>query len=886
MAVLRTRVTGPVNLPNGAVAPDGGKIIFTMQGFDLQNGEVVLKGSVEAPIVGGAIDVSLFRTSSGARGSVYAVGYTYFNAAARAWVGEHLGYISLTGAGPVTLAALLSIPAPIPNVPDALAQALGAKAAAEAAAAQAKGYADRSAEYLRQVEEIATLPLARGFATRADAAAYAGSLELYDAIQTLGRSAIGDGGGAVYMRKTSAVRGELIDQRGGRWGPTMDTHLHPETFGTVKNDGSVDDGAALQEMLDAIRDYGGGTGVLLPARTYHIGRTIKYNPTVMGLSGMGHSILNWGIKTFVDPAAQTQLVSNPNLDGQSGWTVSAQNNQTLTWGTGGNAGVSWPNPTTEVKYAEFGQRITIGAGVRLSVEVEVEYINTVTVDINTFRDIAVSLRQSGIGVGTSASTLIYLRNTHPSYASRKFTLQWVTPWANPYLTVQSNSGAKVKRVSLRIMAENEGVYVETPAVAPMNHTTHLAMEKFRMIGTGTAAQQKFATGFYFDSATAGRASRAILRNIDANQGWGHAEVMFNRAYLIEHHSCRLIGSETCIKTVMGAADAGENITYYGGNIGGGKIGILNEGAFDLRFFGHSNDFSRQWIVASAGTVECHGCHWENSSFATDQKSTDDHYRVDLSGDAQLMFFGGYILNGGSAENLENARAPMRLRDTSRAYIRGTDHYGLLGDEGVIGLTADRAVLDMRECHNTSGNTAAIIAASENECAPMDGPSVPFAHIRKGGETAGQFVMSNAQSRSGSGSILMKKSALVGSGTAFMESVLFPISPRAQFGLTGYWKVPAQGRGVFDLYLQTFFVQVVNGEILQKLYISDLPQFGVDSNAGTDWTYFRSSSTRLDNTTPHSGHAPAWATHVALDISMFMAPANAEVYFDDFHFNQF
>lgn len=133
MSVLRTRVIGPVVLPDGAAAPDGAKIIFTLMGWDKTNDSVILGGPVEAVVAFGAIDVDLHRTTTGDRQTAYRVDYTYFNAASRRWeTGRLSDGIQLTGAGPVELADLLAVPASEPTVPDALAQALAAAASAEA----------------------------------------------------------------------------------------------------------------------------------------------------------------------------------------------------------------------------------------------------------------------------------------------------------------------------------------------------------------------------------------------------------------------------------------------------------------------------------------------------------------------------------------------------------------------------------------------------------------------------------------------------------------------------------------------------------------------------------------------------------------------------------
>jgi hypothetical protein len=101
-----------------------------------------MSGPVEAVVSAGEIDVTLHRASTGDRQSQYRVDFTYFNAASRSWVSGTLGQILPSLAGPVELADLLAIPAPLPDVPDALAQAIGAAAAAANSAAVAADEAE------------------------------------------------------------------------------------------------------------------------------------------------------------------------------------------------------------------------------------------------------------------------------------------------------------------------------------------------------------------------------------------------------------------------------------------------------------------------------------------------------------------------------------------------------------------------------------------------------------------------------------------------------------------------------------------------------------------------------------------------------------------------
>lgn len=128
MAFLRTTVTGSIALPDGSPMPDGAKIIFTLRGWDKNVDTVAAPGPIEATVTNGAISVLLLRTASNARKTTYDVGYAYWNPDAGKAIAGHLGTIAISGATTRNIAELLALPAPLPNVPDALAQVLAATA--------------------------------------------------------------------------------------------------------------------------------------------------------------------------------------------------------------------------------------------------------------------------------------------------------------------------------------------------------------------------------------------------------------------------------------------------------------------------------------------------------------------------------------------------------------------------------------------------------------------------------------------------------------------------------------------------------------------------------------------------------------------------------------
>lgn len=122
MSVTRTRVTGPVALPDGSPALDGARITFTLRSWDRSADTVIMAGPVEVTITDGDFEVDLVCTGDAARGSLYSVRYLNPSLTDLTARGEELGVIALVGPGPVKLATLLSAPAPAPNTADAIAE--------------------------------------------------------------------------------------------------------------------------------------------------------------------------------------------------------------------------------------------------------------------------------------------------------------------------------------------------------------------------------------------------------------------------------------------------------------------------------------------------------------------------------------------------------------------------------------------------------------------------------------------------------------------------------------------------------------------------------------------------------------------------------------------
>lgn len=174
MSITLRRITGTVALPDGTI-PAHGRIEFELTGWDAEGPDLVAGSVISAALDSeGGLDVDLWSTANGGRGLTYAVRLHHFCAVSQAQRSVSLPPIFVSaGEGDLALADLLAIPAPAPDVPDALAQAVGAAAAAADSADAAADSADAAAAAAARVD-LGEIDAAR-VQTASDASAAAAS---------------------------------------------------------------------------------------------------------------------------------------------------------------------------------------------------------------------------------------------------------------------------------------------------------------------------------------------------------------------------------------------------------------------------------------------------------------------------------------------------------------------------------------------------------------------------------------------------------------------------------------------------------------------------------------------------------------------------------------
>lgn len=149
MVLTTTRITGRLPLPDDSVWT-GSFVEFTLRAVDIDGTEIVMPRPVAAPLdAEGQIDVRLWPNTSGGRGTSYTVTAHLMSPLTRRTASLPLGIAVVPQVlGTVDLAEMLTLDARIPDLPDALAQAL-------AAASRAKSYADGMTNEAERAEAAA-----------------------------------------------------------------------------------------------------------------------------------------------------------------------------------------------------------------------------------------------------------------------------------------------------------------------------------------------------------------------------------------------------------------------------------------------------------------------------------------------------------------------------------------------------------------------------------------------------------------------------------------------------------------------------------------------------------------------------------------------------------
>lgn len=312
----------------------------------------------------------------------------------------------------------------------------------------------------------------------------------------------------------------------------------------------------------------------------------QINATIAGaISGAGISS---------SPATKITAPISVNPDGTGTYTVNISQTVAST-------------AMQQTQFLEVGQQIIAAVGAIVRITMVIGEIDPLTIGSNTYRSVILSLRKNtgtpngSISGGGQAGGSYTLSASSGEYApGATVSFDAVLTDVNPYLRIQSNAAIKINSLSAKVLPNNTCILVRS--VSTTRGATSRGIREMKI--TGRSDQAAWVDGIVFDTQTVALTSRSNWYGLNVGPSFGRGLVFQNRAYLMSFFAPQVTASIACVDTLPGSDDAGENISFFGGNFGGGSvagsIGIRNTGGFSLHLFGTSIDFSDQWYVGDGG----------------------------------------------------------------------------------------------------------------------------------------------------------------------------------------------------------------------------------------------------------------------------------------------
>lgn len=126
---------------------------------------------------------------------------------------------------------------------------------------------------------------------------------------------------------------------------------------------------------------------------------------------------------------------------------------------------------------------------------------------------------------------------------------------------------------------------------------------------------------------------------------GIAEQFLSRSYLVHHYKTSLSNSGICIDMPAGQTDYGENVSYFGGVLSGGKFAEVTNTLSDFFFYGVSFDYPKHpnalYLFRFDGVANFYGCHLEVGNEFNPLTGLDHYFHLG-SAASVVVWDGGWI----------------------------------------------------------------------------------------------------------------------------------------------------------------------------------------------------------------------------------------------------
>lgn len=450
---------------------------------------------------------------------------------------------------------------------------------------------------------------------------------------------------AAGTRNVRIPAAHLRGYRGLQVIPGGDTALFstPEQFGAVGDGVSHPAGTHLGlTTLAQLRAYAGGrysfaTSLTTEIDTLAIQAALRAGGMVMGrpyahykindtlILPAGHTSANFetcklDCTGFTPPAQSTvELITNPTIDGSTGWTQGHLTPRTNVVFTGGAAVFTDPAPGTGASYGDFGQQVTLTPG-KWTIRLLIEMTEGASNGRGGARYMNIGFRPNGVGEGTYEwPHPLSFGSVNPRGLTPdkwvKFDVE-VTETTTAWLDIQGgNCSWKVKEVHINPFRMNYVVWATGDDAVGLggkrfDASSWTGGDFIGPVAGGYTAYTGPELNCFLHKSFRGEGARCNMDRLFI-YGFDVGISFSDQAFLHVLTNTNIGSCRTCLKFLAGSVNAGENFRLFGCIIFNSILGLHAEGGGEWNINGTSFDFNWQDLRLEKGAkLSMSGQHCE------------------------------------------------------------------------------------------------------------------------------------------------------------------------------------------------------------------------------------------------------------------------------------
>jgi hypothetical protein len=260
---------------------------------------------------------------------------------------------------------------------------------------------------------------------------------------------------------------------------------------------------------------------------------------------------------------------------------------------------------------------------------------------------------------------------HTSVAAGRYAFEVTGPHPVVRLTLESDADVRLESLTITRHGRRECILVRSSEDS--GRSGHKWLEGVTIAGPGEGT---LLHGIRFETEHETRSSRIDMRNV-VIEGFDTGMVFSHRSYLCRFYGVRCV-SRVAVQFLGSSEDAGEGNAFFGCILGGGEIGIVNNGA-EVMLNSTSVNFCKQVFVGS-GTLTMQSCHIE-----THRPTEPAQPLFDIAGGHVSVSGGVFLVSGQGFEEGNQCDHIFELRSrAATATMAEVTCYNLRSRTGALG----------------------------------------------------------------------------------------------------------------------------------------------------------------------------------------------------------